>query len=288
MTRIMTGNRTTLYVTDLDGTLLGSDSRISQRSSRVLNDLVARGVMITAATARTPATVDGLLRGSGLILPVVVMTGAALWDPVGRRYLSQQFIQPDTTPCVREAMSKFGLHPFVYVIDDEGMLHTYFNGIMSRRERSFAEERSNLPLKRLHIDHPDGLIDHERTILFFAMGECDQVFACAEYIRRETGCNVSAYNDIVSKGKALIEVMAHGVTKASAIARLADSLGAGSVTVFGDNLNDIPMMQAADHSVAVANAMPQVRDMADEVIGPNTEDAVPEYILYKEFAEHIK
>lgn len=54
--------RQTLFVTDLDGTLLGSDSRVSTRSAQLLADLTEAGVMITAATARTPATVDPLLR----------------------------------------------------------------------------------------------------------------------------------------------------------------------------------------------------------------------------------
>ena len=47
----------TLYVTDLDGTLLDNNSRISERSVKILNGLVDRGVMFTSATARTPATV---------------------------------------------------------------------------------------------------------------------------------------------------------------------------------------------------------------------------------------
>ena len=52
----------TLYVTDLDGTLLGGDSRISNASAEMLTRLADAGVMFTAATARTPATVQPLMR----------------------------------------------------------------------------------------------------------------------------------------------------------------------------------------------------------------------------------
>ena len=81
----------TLYISDLDGTLLGADSRVSQRSTAILNELVRRGVMFTCATARTPATVQPLLSGirqsvftdaEGMQrpLPAIVMTGAGMWN----------------------------------------------------------------------------------------------------------------------------------------------------------------------------------------------------------------
>ena len=49
--------------------------------------------------------------------------------------------------------------------------------------------------------------------------------------------------------------------------------------MFGDNLNDLPMMAVADVAVAVANAMPQVREAADIVIGANDTDSVARYML---------
>ena len=69
----------------------------------------------------------------------------------------------------------------------------------------------------------------------------------------------------------------HG-KKAGAIAELAREVGARRVVVFGDNRNDIAMMQAADHSVAMGNAFPEVKAAASEVIGPNTADSVPRWI----------
>ncbi len=271
-------NSKTLFVTDLDGTLLGSDSRISAKSAQILTDLVSSGIKITAATARTPATVDGLLRGSGLRLPVIVMTGAALWDPVKRNYISYRAIETDVAGEIRQLMTTFGLRPFVYRLDSRGILHTYHNGPMTKAEKAFAAERSRLPLKRLHLDHPDGELNVTGTVLFFAIGTRENVYACAESLRLLGSCSVSAYNDIFNPDSAYIEVMAEGVSKATAVTELAKKLKVKSVTVFGDNLNDIPMMQIADHAVAVANAQEEVKNIADETIGSNFEDAVPLYI----------
>ena len=56
----------TLYVTDLDGTFLAPDATVSDESARIMRRLADSGVMVTCATARTPATVDPLLHRCGL------------------------------------------------------------------------------------------------------------------------------------------------------------------------------------------------------------------------------
>ena len=48
--------------------------------------------------------------------------------------------------------------------------------------------------------------------------------------------------------------------------------------MFGDNLNDLPMMAVADVAVAVDNALPQVKEAADIIIGPNTANSVARFI----------
>ena len=58
-------NNDTLYITDLDGTLLNDESRVSDESARIISRLSREGCMITVATARTAATVEPLLRHVG-------------------------------------------------------------------------------------------------------------------------------------------------------------------------------------------------------------------------------
>ena len=77
----------TLYVSDMDGTLLGTDSRVSCETAEIVSGLSRCGTAITVATARTPATVDVLLEDTYTSIPAIVMTGAALWDRERRRYL---------------------------------------------------------------------------------------------------------------------------------------------------------------------------------------------------------
>ena len=87
------------------------------------------------------------------------------------------------------------------------------------------------------------------------------------------------YHDIFDERNGYLEIFTAGTSKAAAIRDLAREVGAQRVVVFGDNRNDIAMMQAADYSVAVENAFPEVKAAASEVIGPNTADSVARWIL---------
>lgn len=55
---------------------------------------------------------------------------------------------------------------------------------------------------------------------------------------------------------------------------LKQRLGAARVVAFGDNLNDLPMLRAADMACVVKNGLPEAKAQADEVIGGNDEDGV--------------
>lgn len=149
---------------------------------------------------------------------------------------------------------------------------------MSRREASFADERSRLPLKRMHRNSPVAPHLSDRTILFFAIGQKDSILSVAELLKSNTNASVSAYPDIFNKECALLEVFAPGVSKAKALADLRMITGAEETVVFGDNLNDLPMMRVADVAVAVDNALDQVKAEAHVVIGANHTDAVARFI----------
>lgn len=272
--------RDTLYVTDLDGTLLDDCGRVSPRAIRILNALIDRGVMFTCATARTPATVQPLLRALHHSIPAVVMTGASMWNLNRQRYISPQLLPAAAAEAVARICREAGINPFIYVLDErEAHLTVYHNGACTRGEQRFIDERRHLPLKRFCLDSKLGLEPYiPGTILIFAMGPKDVVFEAAERVRATVDCSVSAYVDIFGEDTGILEVYHPGVSKAATIQALASKLGVKRIVAFGDNLNDIPMMRIADEAYAVANALPEVKAVATEVIGSNLTDAVPRKI----------
>ena len=82
--------------------------------------------------------------------------------------------------------------------------------------------------------------------------------------------------NIVAAGAKWVDVVANGADKGSALGRIQEIFGISpeETAAFGDNENDIGMLQRAGYSFAVDNARQQVKDAAREVIGPMKEDAV--------------
>ena len=84
---------TTLYVSDLDGTLLNPEAKISATTADILSRLIAdEGLLFTIATARTPATAVPMTEAIGIRLPMIVMTGAAKWVPIENRYIDTSLL----------------------------------------------------------------------------------------------------------------------------------------------------------------------------------------------------
>lgn len=271
----------TLYISDLDGTLLTPDSFVSDSSAAILSGLSAHGCLFSVATARTPATVVPLLAGIDSAVPLVVMTGAALWDRTRGCYINPRFIPENELSFILKTFSEAGISPFVYALwqDPDDMLNVFHPVEMTKAENEFYMLRRGLALKRFHLGEelPTGL--RGRVLLVFGMDIHGKISTAAENLRGAGISSFSAYPDIFRKDLSLIEVFAPGVSKASAILNLKEMTGADRIVVFGDNLNDLPMFRIADRAVAVGNALREVRDKADIVIGKNSEDAVARFIL---------
>ena len=274
----------TLYVTDLDGTLLDPSSRVPDESREILNSLIDRGAMITVATARTPATVELLLDGlhaattpEGRDIPAIVMTGAAYWNRRLRRYDYITLMSDHDSRIIRDAFRAAGINPFNYTLGANEVLEVFHAAQLSDREDAFYRERCNLPLKRFHIGQEAG--EGAATVLYFAIGTPEKADILCRMVNDRTRCSAAWYRDIFNPEVAFMDIYAGSCSKANAVKDVARELGCGRIVVFGDNLNDLPMMRVADVAVAVENALPEVRDMASTVIGSNASDSVARFIL---------
>ena len=271
---------TTIYATDLDGTLLGSNAALSDYTVRVLRQLAGKGVAVTYITARTPATVQPIMAAAPPLIPGVVMTGAALWNSGGRCYERVTYHTAADVEAIAQICRRHGVNPFVYTLQPgSNSLVVYHDAReLTPVEHEFVVSRTLNDLKsfELHTPAPAGTRSH--TVLFFAMGDPVRLQAAEEEIATVTGCSASCYPDTYHKGLGLLEIFTRGVSKAGGIDELRRVTGADRIVAFGDNLNDIPMLRRADVAVAVANAHPDVKAVADMVIGSCDEDAVARFI----------
>lgn len=272
----------TLYITDMDGTLLDATSRISERSAEMLNRAIDSGALFSIATARTPATVSLLTRQVNLRLPLVVMTGVALWHRDTNIYTDVCHFNPSTVNEIRKVYDECGLPSFLYTLRDN-LITIFHSGTLSPTERQFVAERARSPYKRflMNTNGESDIPGHiEDAVLFFAMQPTEPAQRAYRKLLNIEGVNPICYYDpTYGDGLSMSEAFPAHASKANATRKLAERCGAKRIVAFGDNANDLPLLRMADVAVAVDNAIPEVKEIADIIIPDHNQDAVAEFIL---------
>lgn len=131
----------TLYVSDLDGTLLDRDQRVSEQTATIINELVASGMLFTVATARSTPSARQVLADLDLRLPAVYMNGVLIVDPVTDTPLRRNVLPPDLARDLIRDHLACGLNPFVYTFDAAGRYHAYYLGATNACERDYVDRR---------------------------------------------------------------------------------------------------------------------------------------------------
>lgn len=269
-----------LFITDMDGTLLGNDARVSRLSAEIISGLSRDGALITVATARTPATVEPLLADTFTSIPAIVLTGATMWDRDTQRFFNVHTMPNGSVGWIIRTFADHGISPFVYTLPSSGPMNVYHSRQLTPQEKNFYIDRAHLRLKRFTFQRELSPTLMEGTpVLMLGIAPIQSIMALAGVLRDTGLLSVTAYPDIFNPSTGYIEVFAAGVSKAAAIIELRELIGADTITAYGDNLNDIPMLMIADDAVAVGNALDEVKQAASRVIGPNTASSVAQDIL---------
>lgn len=272
----------TVYITDLDGTLLTPDAALSAFSREALGQLARAGVCVALSTARTAATVSKMFDGVPLLAPAALMNGACVYDVNAGRYVSAEVIPTNAQAALFSAVA--GMCAFAYTVED-GALSTFYECDDEPHAREFRREREIKYGKVFtKVDSLSELVGRGVVYLSLA-GREEATRPVRDALETVEGLNVHFYRDIYEREFFYLEACAAGASK-SAAARLIRALtGAERLVGFGDNLNDLSLFEECDERIAVANAAVEVKLAADLVIGTNSEDAVVKYILEREGVE---
>ena len=270
-----------VYISDLDGTLLRNDAMLSDFAEDTLRDLLAEGLLFTVASARSVVSMQGMLRGLPLPLPVIEFNGAFLSDLNTGKHEIINAIEPSIAGELYELVLAYHLVPFVSSFDgsedrvhydtviNDGM-HWYLNDRLRHRDRRWR--------------NPSDLTASLREQVV-----CFTIVAKKEVLAELQAAVLEIYAGFVethlfenqySPGWHWLTVHDYRATKDQAIRLLVDRyvLSGKEIVVFGDQSNDLKMFQIADRSVAVANATEELKRRADILIGSNEEDSVMKFI----------
>lgn len=220
----------------------------------------AAGTVVVLVTARPPRWVVEIARTLPCHTTVICANGALLYDTRTESVIAEHALAPDAALTLVARLRR-AVPDLVFAVEHAGGF-AHEPGYEPRwpkdtRAIGAVEDLVRVPVAKLLARHGGGLDD---ATLF---SRC----------RRAAG----SLAEVSSSGATgLVEIAAHGVTKAAALGTLAHSLGFGAkdTIAFGDMLNDIPMLSWAGWAVAVANAHPAVKAVADEVTTAASNDGV--------------
>ncbi|MEU9576013.1 HAD family hydrolase [Streptomyces chilikensis] len=250
-----------LIATDLDGTLLRDDDTVSPRTRAALGCAARAGARHLVVTGRPAPRVRDLLAGIGGGFAVCGQ-GAQLYDADRDRLVWSMTLDRELA---ETALGKIEAEVGqVYAaVDQDGV-----DGL-TLIEPGYRMARPTLPSVR--VDRRDDLWERPITKVLLGHPELtdDELTAVA-------GAAAGSLATVTMSGPGTVELQPHGITKATGLAMAASRLGLGpeDAIAFGDMPNDVPMFRWAARGVAMANAHPELKAVADEVTTTNEDDGV--------------
>ncbi|MGI0492479.1 HAD hydrolase family protein [Alkalinema pantanalense CENA528] len=271
----------TLYVSDLDGTLITNLAVLSDFSQQTLQQLLREGLLFTVASARSVVSMQPILDGLSLPLPIVEFNGAFITDLATGHHEIINSIEPSIVKDLYPLIRQFNCVPFVSTFNGiEDCL--YYKDIINGGMSWYIENRKSSQDRRLRsITH---LTDSFRDQVV-CLTIIDQAAVLTELelaIKATYGDRVEThlYENQYSPGWHWLTVHDQRATKAQAVQTLRKYYGLNDheLVVFGDHNNDIKLFQIANRAIAVQNATPELKGYATHLIDSNEEDSVVKYI----------
>ena len=264
-----------LIASDLDGTLLNSQSRLSERTYRALDSLDKRDIPFVVATGRPLRWLEQAVAQMPTNPICVVANGALIYDPFHRQVLHRTTMSPSTLRDLIQVTRK--LLPDACIAVERVYTELIPDTGKGPRDEFLVhsdcrQEWGNLDLPMASASE----LASEPAVKFMVRQNDMSSDELAETLFAEVGHMVNMTYSI----DGLVECANPAATKGEALARILDyfDLTEESLVSFGDMPNDIDMLQLAAWGVAVENAHPSVKQYADEIAPSNDEDGVAQVI----------
>ena len=265
----------TLYVSDLDGTLMHKDLKISDFSVKTINALVEKGVAFTYATARSISSAGTITKDLKLNLPVITRNGAVLADNNTGKIIEKALFTEKEVEMLKDMLPELPKTGFVSCYFGDDMKKVFAGSLHTAELQGYLDYYKDDPsvvtvsaLSEMFMGNP-GYV----TII----GNKDETEPLYLRTREYNGWECLFQKDVY-RDEYWLEIAPRNSTKAKSILKLKEEYGFDKLVVFGDSANDITMFKIADEAYAVSNAVDELKALATGIIGSNEEDAVAVYL----------
>lgn len=263
----------TLYISDLDGTLLQPNVTLSRKTIDTLNQCIRQGMLFSVATARSIASVKPILKEVNITVPVILMNGVCIYDLTRNEYIKIETLSQHSITELLKVIGEHKLKGFAYTIKN-GVMSTYYEELSTPALRNFYQERVDLYQKRFTQVDDFGQLSEEPLIYFSLLDHYDKLEHIYKIIKTLPDLNCVFYKDNYSPDLWYLETYHKTASKYHGVQFLRSYLKLDQIVCFGDNHNDLPLFEASDYCIAVGNAVPDLKAKANQIIGYHYEDGV--------------
>lgn len=266
-----------IYITDLDHTFLRSDHSISDFSTKVWNEK-AKHSILSIATARSYQKSHDFLKKLHLDAPMILLDGTMIVSPE-KKLIALKTINKALGDAVVEVGLTFDIDPFIIGLKDMNLNEAFlYPRKLNEQQKFVLKGYKDDP--RMQFNPKNKTMEMTLKIVYF--GEYKTLKPLTDKLKTTFSdaieCKLSP--EKYSNSYFLTILHPEG-DKAHALQKVLEYLKRDTedVTVFGDSINDIGMFKLAGKSVAVSNALDEVKAVANVVLpDSNDEDGVARYL----------
>ncbi|MGE5604968.1 MAG: HAD family hydrolase [Bacteroidota bacterium] len=267
----------TLYVSDLDGTLLNHNAILSEYTKSGLNKLISRGINFTVASGRTIDAAKEIMADIELNIPIISFNGAIIYDVKQKSPIKVYWLTAEAVKNIVAVLKSHNVSALIYEFKDDA-LRSYYESLEQKPLYDYVADRKARYNSIFRQVNDFGEISSEQIMYFTLLDTYDRVKPVYDGLKKIPDINMSMVNNTYSKDLWFLEIFNAGASKENAVRFLRETYGYRKVIGFGDNHNDLPMFKVCDLSVAVKNANDEVKAAADCICESYDEDGVVKWI----------
>jgi len=270
-------NNKTLYVSDLDGTLLNKDAALSAYTKNALNRLISSGVHFTIATGRTTDAAKVIMAGVDLNVPVISFNGAIISNVTEESSIKVYRLSAGAIKETIAALRAHGVSGLMYVYENNGLI-AYYESLKQKHIINFIEERKSRYHSVFRQVEDLNAISPAHVMYFTIVDARSRIQPVYDAMQKTPGIEMTLIQDTYHDDTWFMEVYSGGASKQSAVSYLREVYGYDEIIGFGDNVNDLPMFDACDVCVAVDNGVEEVKAAAGYICESHERDGVVKWI----------
>jgi Cof subfamily protein (haloacid dehalogenase superfamily) len=253
-------SRIALVVSDVDGTLVTHDKRLTEGAKRAVRRLHDAGIGFTITSSRPPVGMRFLIEPLGITLPIGPFNGSSIVDPQ-LKPIEQHLIPLPAAQRSLEVLNEFGVDVWLFTNDQ---------WIIKRDDGKYVpHERDTIKFDPTFAD----------DLTPFLAAACKIVGASADPALLER-CEIAMQEALGAQATAIrsqsyyLDITPPGQDKGTFVEAMARRLNisTGAIATIGDMQNDLAMFRVSGLSIAMGNATDDVKKQASHVTGSNEEE----------------